>query len=81
MQLDSSLWNLMKEREEKVPTIIEYLGDLAKKNYDDTNIGEKSKKLRVGIDPFVFASSFEDEFEEQMRKTANSMDKDNVEIG
>ena len=81
MQLDSSLWNLMKEREEKVPTIIEYLGDLAKKNYEDTNIGEESKKLRVGIDPFVFASSFEDEFEEQMRKTANSMDKDNVEIG
>jgi Xaa-Pro aminopeptidase len=84
MQLDSSLWSLMKQGEPKVPTIIEYPGEIAKKKQDETTDGEETEKkiLKVGIDPFVFASSFADEFEEGMKKVAKEMtDDDNLEIG
>jgi len=77
MQLDSSLWNLMKEGQPKVPTIIEFLGETAKKKQED-----ETKKLRVGIDPFVFASSFADDFEEGMKKIAKEVtDDDSVQVG
>jgi len=84
MQLDSSSWSLMKQGQPKVPTIIEYLGEKARKKYEENNGGKETekKKLRVGIDPFVFASSFADEFEEGMKKTMKEMaSDDNLKIG
>lgn len=84
MQLDLSLWRLMKEGQPKVPTIIEYLGETAKKKQEETVNGDQDekKKLRVGIDPFVFASSFADDFEEGMKKIAKDVaDDENLEIG
>mmetsp|Transcript_23698 Transcript_23698/g.26597 ORF Transcript_23698/g.26597 Transcript_23698/m.26597 type:complete len:716 (-) Transcript_23698:3025-5172(-) len=70
MQLDSSLWSLMKQGQPKVPTIIEYLREEAVKKRDKiaTTCGEmtEEKPMRVGIDPFVFAASFADEFKEAM---------------
>jgi hypothetical protein len=60
MQLDSSLWSLMKQGQPKVPTIAEYLSEKAVKKQDKTAAtnGEEieGKTLRVGIDPFVFPS-------------------------
>ena len=84
MQLDSSSWSLMKQGQPKVPTIIEYLGGKARKKYEETNGCKETgkKKLRVGIDPFVFASSFADEFEEGMKETVKEMaSDDNLKIG
>jgi len=81
MSLDSSLWNLMKEGQPKVPTIIEYLSQTAKKKQEEES-EEADKKLRVGIDPFVFASSFADDFEEGMKKVAKEVaDDETVQIG
>lgn len=84
MQLDSSLWSLMKQGQPKVPTIIEFLGEKAVKKQEEHTGGQETekKKFRVGIDPFVFASSFADEFEEVMKNIANEMrDGDSLEIG
>ena len=85
MQLDTSSWSLMKQGQPKVPTIIEYLSEAAGKKYDKTSInGEETEKqiLKVGIDPFVFASSFADEFKEGMKKIAKEkLDDDSLDIG
>ena len=84
MQLDSSLWRLMKQGQPKVPTIIEFLGERAKKKREETMVDEttEKQKFRVGIDPFVFASSFADEFEEGMKKSGNEISGDDgLEIG
>lgn len=84
LQLDSSLWQLMKQGQPKVPKIIEYLGEAAKKKQEETTNGGATEKetLRVGIDPFVFASSFADDFEEGMKKVAKDItDDDGFEIG
>ena len=77
MQLDLSLWDLVKEGQPKVPTIIEYIGQTAKQKQE-----AEKKKLRVGIDPFVFASSFADDFEEGMKKIAKEVtDDETVQVG
>eukprot|EP00534_Pseudo-nitzschia_fraudulenta_P005363 CAMPEP_0201187770 /NCGR_PEP_ID=MMETSP0851-20130426/134026_1 /ASSEMBLY_ACC=CAM_ASM_000631 /TAXON_ID=183588 /ORGANISM="Pseudo-nitzschia fraudulenta, Strain WWA7" /LENGTH=685 /DNA_ID=CAMNT_0047473291 /DNA_START=146 /DNA_END=2201 /DNA_ORIENTATION=+ len=81
MQLDSSLWTLMKQGEKKVPTIIEYLSEEAEKREQEFTNGDEGKKMRVGIDPFVFASSFADDFEEGMKKVAKEkLGDDSLEI-
>jgi len=72
MQLDSSLWRLMKEGQPGVPTIIQFLGEKAKKKQEESRVDEETEKnkFRVGIDPFVFASSFADEYEKVIKKIA-----------
>jgi len=86
MQLDSSLWSLMKQGQPKVPTIVEYLSKMAGKEQETTTTtnGDEThiKSLRVGIDPYVFASSFADEFKEGMKKVAKEeLDDDSLKIG
>ncbi|VEU39878.1 unnamed protein product [Pseudo-nitzschia multistriata] len=85
MQLDSSLWSLIKQGQPKVPTIVEYLSKKAGKEQEAaTTNGHKAevKPLRVGIDPYVFASSFADEFKEGMKKVAKEeLDDESLEIG
>eukprot|EP00536_Pseudo-nitzschia_multiseries_P010640 jgi/Psemu1/319884/estExt_fgenesh1_pm.C_3330003 len=85
MQLDSSLWSMIKQGQPKVPTIVEYLSKQAGKNQATGTNGEETtqmKPYRVGIDPFVFASSFADEFKEGMKKVAKEeLDDDSLEIG
>ena len=86
MQLDSSLWSLMRQGQPKVPTITKYLSEKAIKKLDKTAAtnGEEieGKTLRVGIDPFVFPSSFADEFNEAMKKEAKEeLNDENLVIG
>eukprot|EP00535_Pseudo-nitzschia_heimii_P013213 CAMPEP_0197199466 /NCGR_PEP_ID=MMETSP1423-20130617/33898_1 /TAXON_ID=476441 /ORGANISM="Pseudo-nitzschia heimii, Strain UNC1101" /LENGTH=644 /DNA_ID=CAMNT_0042653323 /DNA_START=228 /DNA_END=2159 /DNA_ORIENTATION=- len=84
MLLDSSSWSLMKQGQPKVPTVVEFLAEKAKKKEEGTMVDEKNKKekFRAGIDPFVFAASFADEFEEAMKQTANEISgDDSLEIG
>mmetsp|Transcript_33619 Transcript_33619/g.79289 ORF Transcript_33619/g.79289 Transcript_33619/m.79289 type:complete len:744 (-) Transcript_33619:2983-5214(-) len=84
MQLDSSLWSLIKQGQPQVPTIMEYLSKQAGKHQGTTTNGEETemKPFRVGIDPFVFASSFADEFDEGMEKVAKEeFDDRSLEIG
>ena len=62
LDLNGNHWELMKSGLPKVPTLIKFVGDLARETYEGTN-----KPLRVGIDAFVHAASFAkqltDEFE------------------
>ena len=86
LQLDSSLWTLMKAGQPKVPKIPNYLGDLAAKHYTD-----KKSPLVVGIDPFVHPASFKKELADAFDEAAkteltvsvngDSSDDDAVEIG
>ena len=53
-----------------------------KQNQTTTNGEETTKKiLRVGIDPYVFASSFNDEFNEAMKEAAEKLDDGSLVIG
>lgn len=77
LQLDSSLWKLMKQGEPKVPTLVKHLGELAAKHYRDSNI-----PLRVGIDPFVHPASFAKELKEAFEEAAKTeLDIEDKEIG
>jgi Xaa-Pro aminopeptidase len=92
MQLDNSLWTLMRQGQPEVPTIVKYLGDEAAKRYKETNDGATtredtsdvtSKKVfRVGIDPFVHSASFAKEFNDAMKEAAKSeFDDESLVIG
>jgi Xaa-Pro aminopeptidase len=79
MQIDSSLWTLMKQGQPKVPTITKWLAELATKQYVDSKT-----TFKVGIDPYVHPASFAkevtDAFSEAAKKDLNFEDK-NLKIG
>jgi Xaa-Pro aminopeptidase len=82
LQLDSSLWTLMKQGQPKVPTIVKFLGEQAIKKQKEAASGESSSPLKVGIDPFVHSGSFAKEFEDAMKEAANSnVDDQSLTIG
>ena len=89
MQLDSSLWTLMKQGEPKVPTIVKYLGEQAVKKYkeatDNATNGEstqENKVLQVGIDPYVHPASFAKDFKEALTEAAKTeLDDESLVIG
>ncbi|KAG7364446.1 peptidase M24 family protein [Nitzschia inconspicua] len=80
LQLDGSLWTLMKQGQPDVPSIVKYLGEEAVKQYK-TNDGDK-KTLRVGIDPFVHSASFAKEFSDAVKEAAKTeFDDESLVIG
>jgi Xaa-Pro aminopeptidase len=82
LQLDSSLWTLMKQGQPKVPTIVKFLGEQAIKKQKEAASGESSSPLKVGIDPFVHSGSFAKEFEDAMKEAAkDELDDDSLTIG
>jgi Xaa-Pro aminopeptidase len=89
LQLDSSLWTLMKQGEPNVPTIVKYLGEQAVKKYkeaaDNATNGESTedkKVIKVGIDPYVHAASFAKDFKEALTEAAKTeFDDESLVIG
>jgi Xaa-Pro aminopeptidase len=79
MQIDSSLWTLMKQGQPKVPTISKWLAELATKQYPDSKTS-----VKVGIDPYVHPASFakevKDAFSDAAKKDLN-MEDESVKIG
>jgi Xaa-Pro aminopeptidase len=78
LQLDSNHWKLMKQGLPQVPTITEFIGDLAAKHHS-----EHSKPLRVGIDPFVHAASFAKELQDALvvdEQTVGEIDTSNPNL-
>jgi len=77
LQLDGSLWTLMKQGQPKVPTIVKYLGELAAKHYKDAET-----KVKVGIDPFVHPASFAKDLKEAFKDAAKTeLSLEDTEIG
>jgi Xaa-Pro aminopeptidase len=88
IQLDPTLWTLMRQGKPLVPGIAKYLGELAVKKYKETTPGASgddcvgegemesgangSSVLKVGIDPYVHPASFAKEFKEAMDEAAKS---------
>jgi Xaa-Pro aminopeptidase len=84
IQLDATLWTLMRQGKPLVPGIPKYLGELAAKRYKelkkkndddddaDANHGEMKSHsvLKVGIDPYVHPASFAKDFKEAMEEAA-----------
>jgi Xaa-Pro aminopeptidase len=82
LQLDNSLWTLMKQGQPDVPTIVKYLGEEAVKKYKESGDSDPKKILRVGIDPFVHSASFAKEFNDAMKEAAKKeFDDESLVIG
>ena len=75
LQVDATLWTLMKSGQPKVPKISKWLAELAVKHYT-----AHKTELVVGIDPFVHPASFADEvykaFDEEAQIELSSGDDD-----
>jgi Xaa-Pro aminopeptidase len=77
LQIDGSLWTLMKQGQSKVPTIVKYIAEQASKKY-----ANEKTPLKVGIDPFVHPASFAKEFSEACSEAAKTeLDLEDVAIG
>jgi len=78
LQLDGTLWTLRKQGQPATPTIPKWLATLAIEHYK-TNDG---KPLKVGIDPYVHAASFEKDLAEAWEEAAKEeFDDPTVQIG
>jgi len=77
LQLDASCWQLQKAGLPDTPTIPKWLGELAAKQYSDTQ-----QPLRVGMDPFVHAASFAKEVQDAFQEAGTQeLDLESEEAG
>lgn len=71
LRLDSQQWSLMKQGQPKVPTIPNFLSNLAVEYYKN-----HGTPFKIGIDPYVHSASFAKELQEAFDKAAQDMDVD-----
>lgn len=77
MQLDASCWSLQKQGQPSTPTIVKWLASQAVEHYK-----AKNKPLKVGIDPYVHAASFENDVKEAWDEAVkNEFDDESIVIG
>ncbi|KAL3924951.1 MAG: hypothetical protein SGILL_000724 [Bacillariaceae sp.] len=82
LQLDGNHWQLKKQGQPEVPSIVKFLGEEAVKKHKDSTNRDSNNMLRVGIDPYVHSASFAKEFEDAMKEAAKEeLDDDSLSIG